>query len=89
MGKSIAEMLVDTITDIIIKHPAYPVISGGQARLIQAGMEPREAWNVSRGVLVEFLRDEGVKFGNPAYAWDAAAGATLVEEYEIAHWEAA
>lgn len=89
MGKSLGEMLVDTIVDIVIKHPTFPLISGGQARLIQAGMEPREAWNVSRGVLVEFLRDEKVKFGDPAYAWDAAAGATLVEEYEIDHWEAA
>jgi hypothetical protein len=87
MARNIGEMLVDTIIDVIQKHPAFEMIGGGGRRLVEAGMKPMDAWRLSRASLVSFLKDEGVKFGDPAYAWDAAAGATLVEEYELQYWE--
>lgn len=79
--------LVDTVIDTIMSNPAYPVIVGGQVRLMQTGMKPREAWDMARGVVTEFLKDEKVAIGDPAYDWSPAGGATLVEEYEIDHWD--
>lgn len=79
--------LVDMVLHALWEHPAYPVLTGAHLRLIEAGMKPVPAAAKARSVLQEFLRDERAKVGDPRFAWDAAAGRTLAEEYEIAHWE--
>lgn len=81
--------IVDTLIDGYMSHPAYPVIVGGQVRLIQAGMAAKEAWETSRRAVAEFCKDEGVTVGHPDYDWSPSGGATIVEQFEIEHWETA
>ena len=83
-----APPIVDTVMRALFNHKAYALIAGGQLRLMQAGIKPVKAWNMSRDCLAEFMKDEKVEFGDPRYAWDAEDGRVLVEEFEIQHWEA-
>lgn len=80
--------IVDTVLAALWKHPAYAVVAGGQLRLMRTGILPGKAWEMSKSCLIEFLKDQGVKVGDPRFAWDDEAGRTLVEEYEIEHWDA-
>lgn len=43
----------------------------------------------ARSTLRQFLADERIKFGDPAFAWDRGAAEIVAREYEIDHWEAA
>lgn len=79
--------IVDVVLDGLMKNPAYPVIVGAQVRLIKGGMKPREAWNVARDRVNEFLADEKVKVGHPDYDWSPAGGVSIIEEYELRFWE--
>lgn len=79
--------IVDTVMNELFAHPAYAVIAGGQLRLMEAGVAPREAWDMSRECLRQFLADEKVEFGDNRYAWTADSGREIVEDYEIDHWE--
>jgi len=81
--------IVDTCLDALWDHPWFPFIAGGQVRLIETGMKPRAAWELSRKVLLEWVRSEGVKFGDPLYGWDAQGGREIVQECEIQYWDAA
>jgi hypothetical protein len=84
-----APNLVDACLDALWSHPWFPFIAGGQVRLMEAGMKPREAWNLSRKVLLQWVKDERTEFGAPGYGWDAAGGREIVEECEIQYWDAA
>ena len=79
--------IIDTLVDALMNNRAYPVIVGAQVRLIQAGMKPREAWNIARDRVNEFLADEKVKVGHPGYDWSPAGGVSIIEEYELRFWE--
>ena len=81
--------IVDTCLNALWDHPWFPFIVGGQVRLIETGMKPRDAWDISRKVLIEWVRSEGVQFGDPRYGWDAQGGRGIVEECEIQYWDAA
>ena len=37
--------------------------------------------------LSDFLRDEKIKFGDAAYAWDQSAARTIARECEIEYWD--
>ncbi len=52
-------------------------------------MEPMNAKALAVSTVRDFLRDDKIKFGDPAYAWDQDAAITLAREREIDHWEAA
>lgn len=54
----------------------------------EADVDAVKAWRLSRRALREFLKDEGVQVGDVRYDWGPQAGRTIVEEYEIAHWDA-
>jgi hypothetical protein len=71
----------------LFRNPQYEFMAGGQLRLIKAGIKPSKAWNIMIECRDEFLKEEGVKFGNEKYAWDADAGATLAEEFYIRFME--
>lgn len=82
--------LTGAIQREIEAHPAFQLILGGTRRLIEASpaLASKDAWEKSRQCLLQFLKDEKIKFGAPGYSWDADAGRILVEEYEIEYWEA-
>ncbi len=80
--------IVDTCLNALWNHPWFPFIAGGQVRLMETGMKPREAWELSRSVLLEWVKSEGVQFGDPRYGWDPEGGRAIVEECEIEHWDA-
>lgn len=50
-------------------------------------MRAPEAQARALAALGDFLRDEKIRFGDPAYAWDQHAAETLARELETAHWE--
>jgi hypothetical protein len=52
-------------------------------------MAPTDARDLAVETVRAFLRDEKIKFGNRAYAWDRDAAITLAHEMEIEHWEQA
>lgn len=56
-------------------HRADPAISG------------KEGFEMARSIYIDFLRSEGVKFGDPAYGWGPDDAKALVDE-EVQHWEA-
>lgn len=82
-----APKLVDVCLDALWSHPWFPLIAGGQARLMEAGVKPREAWALSRKVLLQWVKDEKITFGDPGYGWDATAGRLIIEECELEYWE--
>ena len=84
---SILDGLINAAVDALMNNRAYPVIVGAQARLIQAGMKPREAWELARDRINEFLSEEKVKVGHPGYDWSPAGGVAIIEEYELQFWE--
>lgn len=84
----VAPSLIDTVITTLFQHRAYAVIAGGQLRLMEADVDAVKAWRLSRRALREFLKDEGVQVGDMRYDWGPQAGRTIVEEYEIAHWDA-
>lgn len=81
--------IVDVCLSALWDHPWFPFIAGGQLRLIEAGMAPKKAWALARKVCVEFVREEKIAFGDPGWDWSPTGGRTVVEECEIAHWDAA
>ena len=83
----LVEAIVDTAQEAIWRHPAYAFIAGGQLRLMRAGVKPATAWGMSKACLIEFMKSEKITFGDPRYIWTDEAGAELVEEMEIQHWE--
>lgn len=82
------ESVVGTVIGSLFRQPAYPFIAGAQLRLMQEGMDGVEAWHRARRVFAEFMRLEGIRFGDPRYAWTPEAGAEIIDEMEIQHWEA-
>lgn len=81
-----------TITPLYALSPAldspwYPFIVGGQIRLMETGMAPAKAWELSRKTCHAFVREQKISFGDPAFDWSAAGGRTVVEDWEIEHWE--
>jgi hypothetical protein len=79
--------IVETVLKSLFDHPAYPIIASGQLRLIEAGVAPREAWDLSSRCFAEFLSSEGIEFGDARYDWSPNTGREIVEEIEINHWE--
>lgn len=79
--------MIGATMDALMNNRAYPVIVGAQVRLIQEGMKPRQAWDVARDRVNEFLADEKVKVGHPDYDWSPAGGVSIIEEYELRFWE--
>lgn len=58
-------------------------------RLYGAGASKAYARERGYPLLLDFLKDEGISFGDSDYAWDGTAAITLTDEYEIAYWDAA
>lgn len=85
--KKSAPRLVDTVFDALWNHPWYPFIAGAQCRLIEAGMKPKAAWELGRKVLIEYVRDEKVEFGDPRYDWGPQGGREVIQDCEIDHWD--
>lgn len=79
--------IVDTVLNSLFEHPAYAFTAGAQLRFVKHGMKPREAWELARSTIAQFLADEKIAFGAPGYDWSAEAGADLMVEMEIDHWE--
>lgn len=83
-----AKEIINTVLNTLWANPAYPIVTGGQCLLMEHGITPRKAWHISRKCLNEFLTDEGISVGDPAYGWGPAEGRKVVQAYEIDHWEA-
>ncbi len=49
-------------------------------------MPARQALQVARQAYQALLIDSDIAFGDPAFAWDAAAARSVAVEYEIAYW---
>lgn len=81
--------IVDSCLNALWGHPWFGFIAGGQLRLIEAGMKPREAWELSRKVLLEHVKSEKIEFGDPRFDWGPQGGREIIEECEIDHWEEA
>ena len=78
---------INAFTDSLMNNPAYPVVVGCQVELMKHGIKPREAWDMSRDAIAEFLKDEGVKVGHRDYAWTVDGGAEIAQAYVIDHFE--
>lgn len=78
-----ADHLVKATTSALWNAPQFPFCVGGQVRLMKAGYKPQKAWETTVRCLSDFLKDEGVSFGNPRYSWGMDDGAQIVEEYEL------
>jgi hypothetical protein len=86
--KKAAPSIVDVCLKALWEQPWFPFIAGGQLRLIEAGMKPAEAWELSRKVLLEWVRDEKATFGDPQFDWGPQGGRELIEACEIEYWDA-
>lgn len=47
-----------------------------------------EAITLANSTLREFLTDNGIKFGNPEYAWTRDGAEDVALEYQLRFWEA-
>lgn len=54
--------------------------------LVRCGLPRDQGMTEAARVVSDFLKDEKIKFGNPAYAWDGRAAVTLAQECEIQYW---
>lgn len=48
-----------------------------------------EASGLANDTLREFLADEKITYGDPAYAWTRHGAEEVAEEYQFRHWEPA
>lgn len=49
---------------------------------VYPGTKAKEAMPIAATIYRDFIKGEGIGFGDARYAWDASAAATLVAEYE-------
>lgn len=65
-------------------------ISAGAAHLLAhlVDVDLKRARLVMADAVSQFLEDEQLDYGNPAYVWDADAARTLAQEYVLDHAEA-
>jgi hypothetical protein len=97
-GGSIEHAINDVLRDIALRKIRFPgersfsqFVWDMAFHLMRTDLTMRspEARDRASAALHEFLRDEKIRFGDRAYAWDQAAAETLAHEYETRHWEAA
>jgi hypothetical protein len=79
--------IVDRVFAERMKEPrfAFVVEMAREFHRVDSTMRGTEAIRYANECLGNFLRDEGVQFGDTAYAWDKGAAIDLARE-EIQHW---
>jgi len=77
------DALIKTTLGALWDNPKFPFCVGGQVRLMKAGYKPQKAWDVTIRCLSDFLKDDGIAFGDTKYTWGPDDGAQIVEEYEL------
>lgn len=65
----------------------YQFVVRVQRRLYQMGATKDYATAEGPRVLRDFLSDEKVAFGDPAYAWNGSGAVEIADAYETDHWE--
>lgn len=89
--KTIDKHMNEAVDRAVRNSPVVQFIKTMQMQMlgVDPKMDPLEAWNVARETLRDFLADEGVKFGDPAYDWSHDGAVAMIHESEIHHWESA
>lgn len=49
----------------------------------------KRAYGIALNTYRDFLNEEKIEFGDPAYDWSEDAARDLIQAYEIDHWESA
>lgn len=55
--------------------------------LARHGMRGDQTLSTAGRIVLSFLADNKIAFGNPAYDWTIKGAKTVAHEYEIRHWE--
>lgn len=86
---SLDKHLDAAIDRALANNPVITFIKAGQMEMLRIDptMDVRQAWEVSRMALADFLHNERIKFGDERYDWTPDGAVTLVHEMEIDHWE--
>lgn len=89
--ETIDDHIEGAIDRAVAKNPRFQFVKTMQLQML--GVDPqmnrREAWNVAVDTLNDFLKDKGIKFGDPDYDWSRDGAVCLIHEMEIHHWESA
>lgn len=59
----------------------------GEMMRVDPSMDGKQAFDVAMVAYKDFLHDEKIEFGDPAYAWDKDGEIDLIHAMEIDHWE--
>ena len=83
--------LDEAIDRAVANNPRIKFIKAMQMHMLRRSpaMDRRRAWAAAVAALRNFLEDERCEFGDQRFDWTRSGAATLIEEYEMSHWEAA
>lgn len=81
----------EIVAEYYRKSPRFRFIKYMQAEMerVDPTMNHKASFEAARDALNEYLRDEGVQFGDSQYAWDKGGAIDVIHGYEIDHWERA
>lgn len=79
----------ERIGQIVQNQPMIKFIKAAQMEMLRVdpSMDIRLAWFSSRDAINNFLKDEGIKFGDDGYDWSPGAAVDLIQDIEISHWK--
>jgi hypothetical protein len=73
------------------KYDWFRFVKHMQARMMEVDktLPARKALDLARNAYRDFLHDEDIQFGAPAFDWSEDGARDLIQSYEIDHWETA
>lgn len=84
-------LIVEAVDEAIRTSPLLRFLKAGQLFLMEklVDVDHRRAWELFRDALKDHLRDEKIKFGDPAYSWTDDDARDLADELIVQHAERA
>lgn len=85
---------IDRVIHEVLREPQYRwfwFVKAMQARMMEVDpkMDGKVAFHTAARAYRDFLREERIRFGDPAYDWTAAGARDLIQAVEIDYWETA
>lgn len=79
----------DMVLDAARSNPRYTwtIEMARYFRSVDPTLAPQTAFDLAVQTTNEYLRDEGIEFGDEDYVWDAGGARDVADDYEVDHWE--